>query len=79
MTAPQSWRVGDRVNWCTTIGGYALPIKVAGIVRKLGTRRVTIEVAQRIDGVWRKVKRSVDPDKLIERTKLVPELDDPLI
>jgi hypothetical protein len=49
MTASHNWCVRDRVNWCTTVGGYALPIRVAGIVRKLGTRRITIEVAQRVD------------------------------
>ncbi|MDH0342110.1 hypothetical protein [Chromobacterium haemolyticum] len=66
---------GDRVNWSyTPRGGYGYTLKVAGVVRKLTTKRATIEVARKVDGVWQKEQRSVSLEKLTPRTKPSPEL-----
>lgn len=70
--------VNDRVTWAMRAGGYGLVLPVPAIVRKIGTRRVQIEVAQRIDGRWVRVPKKVLPDRLSPRTGHVPELDDSL-
>ncbi|NHR04403.1 hypothetical protein HA052_04255 [Chromobacterium haemolyticum] len=66
---------GDRVNWnYAPRGGYGYMIKVAGVVRKLTTKRAIIEVARKVDGVWKKEQRSVSLAKLTLRTTPSPEL-----
>ncbi len=70
--------VNDRVTWEMRAGGYGLVLPVPAIVRKIGTRRVQIEVAQRINGQWVRVPKKVLPDRLSPRTGHVPELDDSL-
>lgn len=76
--AVRSFCVNDRVTWAMLAGGYGLVLPVPAIVRKIGTRRVQIEVVQRIDGRWVRVSKKVLPDRLSPRTSHVPELDDSL-
>lgn len=76
--APRQFRVNDRVTWAMRAGGYGLVLPVPAVVRKIGTRRVQIEVAQRINGQWVRVPKKVLPDRLSPRTGHVPELDDSL-
>jgi hypothetical protein len=41
-------KVGDRINWETTLDrGYQFPVRVAGVVVKLGPKRVQIEIRER--------------------------------
>ncbi|RTL32935.1 MAG: hypothetical protein EKK53_28800 [Burkholderiales bacterium] len=70
--------MNDRVTWAMRAGGYGLVLPVPAVVRKIGTRRVQIEVAQRINGQWVRVPKKVLPDRLSPRTGHVPELDDSL-
>ncbi|MBW8802104.1 MAG: hypothetical protein JF597_53895 [Streptomyces sp.] len=70
--------MNDRVTWAMREGGYGLVLPVPAVVRKIGTRRVQIEVAQRINGQWVRVPKKVLPDRLSPRTGHVPELDDRL-
>lgn len=76
--ATRQFRVHDRVTWAMRAGGYGLVLPVPAIVRKIGTRRVQIEVAQRINGQWVRVPKKVLPDRLSPRSGHVPELDDSL-
>ena len=68
---------GDRVNWWhRQRGGYGYLVPVAGVVERVGPRRVQIRVAQQVrPGWWRQVVRWVDPSRLTPREKYVPEVD----
>ena len=60
---------GDRVNWShTPRGGYGIPQQVAGVVVRLTSKRVIIQVARRVAGAWMREERSVSPEKLTPRT-----------
>lgn len=76
--AARQFSVNDRVTWAMRAGGYGLVLPVPAVVRKIGTRRVQIEVAQRINGQWVRATKKVLPDRLSPRTGHVPELDDRL-
>jgi hypothetical protein len=45
------------------------------MVVKVGQKRVQIRVAQRVNGEWQEVTRFVRPERLSERTVIVPEVD----
>jgi hypothetical protein len=49
---------------------------VAGVVVKLGPRRVQIRLVSRVRGVWVPRTRWVQAETLSPRTKIVPELDE---
>jgi hypothetical protein len=65
----------DRVTWrYEPRGGYGSVIPVAGIVRKVTAKRVIIEVVLKVHGEWVRETKSVLPEKLSPRTRIVPEL-----
>ena len=72
-----SWEIGNRVNWrYEARGGYGYLQRVAAIVRKVGAKRITIEVAERdvVSGKWVRKLTSVKPENLSPRETLCVEL-----
>jgi hypothetical protein len=72
-----SWGPGNRVNWrYEARGGYGYSQRVAAIVRKVGPKRITIEVAERdiVSGEWVRKLTSVKPENLSPRAALCAEL-----
>lgn len=68
---------GDRVNWSfSTRGGYGYTQIAAGIVRKVGPKRITIEVAERdiVSRKWVRKLTSVKSENLSPRSSLCEQL-----
>jgi len=76
-TSPAPLKVGDRVNWLRSTGGWGFVTPVAAVVLKIGSKRVKVRVAvaQR-GGTWQVTERWVDPSSLKPRVKHVPEVDE---
>lgn len=69
--------IGDRVNWnFSPRGGYGYIIPVAGVVIKVGQKRLQIRVAQKTAEGWEQSFRWVNPINVSSRDKYVPEVDD---
>lgn len=61
------WSIGDRIDWLhEPRGGYGYIIRVPGVVRKVTSKRVQIEV-QKATGET--VMRSVMADRLRDRVR----------
>lgn len=70
-------QIGDRVTWSSARGGYGFVQQIAGVVLRIGPKRVRIRVALRCAGRgWQPQYRWVSPDTLRPRHQPVPAVDD---
>ena len=68
--------VGDKVNWLyQPRGGYGYIIAVAGIVTKVGPKKMQIRVAKRDGADWLLQTKWVQPDRLMPRSAVSEALD----
>lgn len=74
--------IGDRINWnYQPKGGYATSQVVAGIIRKIGPKRVQIEVRIREpygQRRWMPETRSVNPESIFPRITPCAALGEPM-
>jgi hypothetical protein len=60
--------IGDKVNWLYQArGGYGYLMNVAAVVTKIGSKKVQIRAAKRVDDKWIAVTRWVLPERLTPR------------